>query len=89
MDTGDAVQEAGADEPPETEQIPDTLDAADEIAVDEPEGMFNAVEAALSGDGLSGIGDIETYLRQELGTSGHRLTLGDLMRLPQPSHCQW
>lgn len=77
-----AARETGAevDEPPETGQVPDTMDTTGEIVVDEPDGMFDAVEAALSGDGLSGIGDIETYLRQELGDSSHRLTFGDLMR---------
>ena len=46
----------------------------------ETNDMFDAVESALSGDGLSGIGDIEDYLRQELGVSGHRLSFSDLMR---------
>lgn len=82
MDAAAAARETGAevDEPPETGQVPDTMDTTGEIVVDEPDGMFDAVEAALSGDGLSGIGDIETYLRQELGDSSHRLTFGDLMR---------
>ncbi len=82
MDAAGAARETGAgvDEPPETGQVPDTMDTTGEIVVDEPDGMFDAVEAALSGDGLSGIGDIETYLRQELGDSSHRLTFGDLMR---------
>ena len=82
MDAAAAARETGAevDEPPETGQVPDTMDTTAEIVVDEPDGMFDAVEAALSGDGLSGIGDIETYLRQELGDSNHRLTFGDLMR---------
>ncbi len=39
-----------------------------------------AVESVLSGDGLSGIGDIEDYLKQELGSSGHRICFADLMR---------
>ena len=38
-----------------------------------------AVESALSGDGLSGIGDIEDYLKQELGSSGHHICFADLM----------
>ena len=82
MDAAGAARETGAevDEPPETGQVPDTMDTTGEIVVDESDGMFDAVEAALSGDGLSGIGDIETYLRQELGDSSHRLTFGDLMR---------
>lgn len=82
MDAAAAARETGAevDEPPEMGQVPDTMDTTGEIVVDEPDGMFDAVEAALSGDGLSGIGDIETYLRQELGDSNHRLTFGDLMR---------
>ena len=82
MDAAAAARETGAevDEPPEMGQVPDTMDTTGEIVVDEPDGMFDAVEAALSGDGLSGIGDIETYLRQELGDSSHRLTFGDLMR---------
>lgn len=82
MDAAAAARETGAevDEPPETGQVPDTMDTTGEIVVDEPDGMFDAVEAALSGEELSGIGDIETYLRQELGDSNHRLTFGDLMR---------
>ena len=39
-----------------------------------------AVESVLSGDGLSGIGDIEDYLKQKLGSSGHRICFADLMR---------
>lgn len=42
---------AEVDEPPETGQVPDTMDTTGEIVVDEPDGMFDAVEAALSGDG--------------------------------------
>ena len=65
MDAAAAARETGAevDEPPETGQVPDTMDTTGEIVVDEPDGMFDAVEAALSGDGLSGIGDIETQER--------------------------
>ena len=50
MDAAAAARETGAevDEPPETGQVPDTMDTTGEIVVDEPDGMFDAVEAALS-----------------------------------------
>lgn len=51
MDAAAAARETGAevDEPPETGQVPDTMDTTGEIVVDESDGMFDAVEAALSG----------------------------------------
>lgn len=42
--------------------------------------MSDAVEAALSGDALTGMEDIEDYLGQELGGLGKRFTFAELMR---------
>ena len=39
------------DEPPETDRYRITMDTTGEIVVDESDGMFDAVEAALSGTG--------------------------------------
>lgn len=50
------------------------------VSADASGDLFDAVEAALSGDEPGGMGDIESYLRQELGTSAHPITFADLMR---------